>query len=227
MMTYKDISYEVVRRNRKSSSLIVENDGTVKLIVPYDTLDKDIENIIESKRYWIYTKKAEFEHLNYSKVERKFVNGQGFLYLGSSYRLEIVEDLDADIKLYRGKFYIRRDKVDSGIEVFKAFYKEKGISRIAERVEYYKGMMGVNPNNLRVMELQNRWGSCTDKGNLNFNWKCMMAPLTIIDYIVVHELAHLKYKDHGVEFWNMIDKVMPDYEKRKSWLRDNGAGLDM
>lgn len=227
MQEYKDINYEVIRRKRKSSSLIVENDGTVKLIVPIDTLDEDIEKIIESKRYWIYTKQSEFESLNYSRVDRKFVNGQGFLYLGASYRLEIVDNLEVDIKLYRGKFYMNKSKVLKGKDVFKDFYREKGLIKISERVNLYKGMMGVNPNNIRVMELKNRWASCTDEGNLNFNFKCMMAPLSIIDYIVVHELAHLIHKDHGSEFWNMVDKIIPDYEKRRNWLRDNGAGLDI
>lgn len=227
MKVYKDISYEVIRRKRKTSSLIVENDGTVKLIVPLDTLDEDIEKIIESKRYWIYTKKSEFESLNYSRVERRFVNGQGFLYLGASYRLEIVDNLEVDVKLYRGKFYINKKKVECGKEVLKSFYRDKGLDKIIERVNLYKGMMGVMPNNIRVMELKNRWGSCTDEGNLNFNWKCVMAPLSVVDYIVVHELAHLIYKDHSPEFWNMVDKIIPNYEKQKSWLRDNGAGLDI
>lgn len=227
MENYKDINYEVIRRKRKSSSLIVENDGTVKLIVPQDALNEDIEKIIESKRYWIYTKRSEFEALNYSRVDRKFVNGQGFLYLGVSYRLELVDELEVDIKLYRGKFYMKRSKASNGKEVFKSFYKEKGLSRIIERINIYKSMMGVEPQNIRIMELKNRWASCTDEGNLNFNWKCIMAPLSIIDYIVVHELAHLIYKDHGTEFWNMVDKIISDYENRKNWLRDNGAGLNI
>lgn len=88
-------------------------------------------------------------------------------------------------------------------------------------------MMGVEPKNIRVMELQNRWGSCTEHGNLNFNFKCMMAPLSVIDYIVVHELAHIKYKDHSPDFWNIVDKVIPDYENKKNWLRENGASLDI
>lgn len=227
MLVYKDINYELIRRKRKSSSLIVESDGNIKLIVPLDTSIEDIECILESKRYWIYIKKSEFESLNHSKVDRKFVNGQGFMYLGASYRLEIVEDLDVDLKLYRGKFYLKKSKLDNASEVFKSFYREKGLKKIIERINLYKNMIGVEPKNIRVMELQNRWGSCTEQGNLNFNFKCMMAPLSVIDYIVVHELAHIKYKDHSSDFWNIVDKVIPDYENKKNWLRENGASLDI
>ncbi|UEL47220.1 M48 family metallopeptidase [Terrisporobacter hibernicus] len=227
MQTYKDINYAVIRRKRRSSSLIVENDGTIKLIVPLDTSNEDVEKIIESKRYWIYTKKAELESLNYSKIDRKFVSGQGFMYLGSSYRLEIVDTLDVDLKLYRGRFYLKKSKLENAAEVFKSFYREKGLKKIEERINLYKDMIGVEPNKVRVMELQNRWASCTNKGNLNFNFKCIMAPLSIVDYIVVHELVHIKYKNHDSAFWNAIDKVMPDYEKRKEWLKNNGAALDI
>lgn len=129
--------------------------------------------------------------------------------------------------LYRGRFYLNKSKLNEANEVFKAFYKEKGFKKIPERIEIYKRQMGVSPKSIRIMELKNRWGSCSDEVNLNFHWKCALAPITIIDYIVVHELAHLIYKDHSDEFWNTVDKVIPDYLKIKQWLRDNGASLDI
>lgn len=227
MRKYKDIEYELIKRNRKTSSLIVERDGSVKIIAKEELSTSNIEELIEKKLYWIYSKKAEFEDLNSSKVTRQFKSGQGFLYLGSSYRLEVTEKSDKDLLLYRGRFYLNKSKLNEANEVFKTFYKEKGFKKIQERIEIYKRQMGVNPKSIRIMELKNRWGSCSDEGNLNFHWKCALAPITIIDYIVVHELAHLIYKDHSDEFWNTVDKVIPDYLKRKQWLRDNGASLDI
>ena len=78
-----------------------------------------------------------------------------------------------------------------------------------------------------VRELGNRWASCSKTGALAFHWKCMMAPQTIIDYIIVHELCHFHHRDHTEAFWNEVDKAMPDYRERKEWLRKNGAGLDV
>lgn len=227
MEKYKDIEYELVFRKRKTVSLFVERDGKIKLIAPENLERKKIEEIIESKRYWIYTKLAEWEDMNSSRVNRQFRSGQGFMYLGSSYRLEVTDNTDKDLKLYRGKFYLKKSKLNQAEDIFKEFYREKGKKKLNERVELYKRQMGVDPKNIRVMELKNRWGSCTKDGNLNFHWKCVLAPITIMDYIVVHELAHLKCKDHNNEFWNIVDKVMPDYMKRKNWLRDNGASLDI
>lgn len=88
--------------------------------------------------------------------------------------------------------------------------------------------MGVETGQIRVMELHHRWASCSvATGDLNFHWKCLMAPLSILDYIIVHELAHLKYNNHSDAFWNEVDKIMPDHRERKAWLRVNGAGMDL
>ena len=92
---------------------------------------------------------------------------------------------------------------------------------------YYRSKMGVQPKAVRIIELKNRWASCSPGGNLNFHWKCMMAPPTVLDYIVVHELVHLIHPDHTKAFWNEVDKVMPNYQDRKEWLRVNGAGMDL
>jgi len=112
-------------------------------------------------------------------------------------------------------------------DAFKAFYKEKGKNKITKRINLYKGRLGVNPNSVRIIELKNRWASCSHKGNLNFHWKVMMTPMKILDYIVVHELAHLLHANHTIAFWNEIDKLLPDYKERKLWLKVNGAGMDI
>jgi predicted metal-dependent hydrolase len=78
-----------------------------------------------------------------------------------------------------------------------------------------------------VMELQHHWASCSPKGDLNFHWRCLMAPLSVLDYIVVHELAHLIHLNHSPAFWNLVDKILPSYPKQMAWLKHNGAGLDL
>jgi hypothetical protein len=168
--------------------------------------------------------------LNATQVEREFVNGEGFLYMGRSYRLKLVEDQTAPLVLKNGYFCLRTGsngkKVDAH-EVFKEFYREKALAKISQQVEFYAAQMGVTPKGIKVQELQHRWASCTKVGMLNFHWKCMMAPLTILDYIVVHELAHLVHANHTEAFWNEVDKVLPDYLDRKQWLRVNGAGMSL
>ena len=112
-------------------------------------------------------------------------------------------------------------------EAFKHFYASKGLIKIQQRVSHFAEKLGLVVGQVQVKDLGFRWASCSAKGDLQFHWKCMMAPLTVIDYIVVHELCHLRYRDHSQAFWNEIDKVMPLFRERKEWLRVRGAELDL
>ena len=226
MRTYKDIQYNLRKSERKTASFYIERDGQVSLLVPNSLEDHQIEELIEKKRKWIYTGLAEWKDLNAAHVHRTFVNGQGFLYLGRSYRLKIVEEQDEPLRLLNGYFSLSRNSLNEHTdEVFKLFYRERGLDLIPSRVGQFQKSMGVSTGRVQIRELGNRWGSCSQTGNLNFHWKCLMAPLSVIDYIVVHELVHLKHPNHSTAFWSEVEKIMPDYADRKEWLRVNGAGL--
>jgi len=229
--TYKDITFALSRSERKTASIYIERDGNVSVLVPSSLTEQQIEGLIESKRYWIYKGLAEWRDLNATKVQRAYVNGEGFLYLGRSYRLCLVESQGQPLLLKNGYFCLQNSSStmsDEGVfDAFKEFYRRKGMERIPRRVLAFQAKMGVDAKSIKVMELKNRWASCSISGNLNFHWKCMMAPPTIIDYIVVHELAHIRYPNHTSGFWNEVDKTMADYRDRKNWLRTNGAGMDL
>jgi predicted metal-dependent hydrolase len=152
--------------------------------------------------------------------------------LGRHYRLALVHDQELPLKLKDGYFYLQREIIDREGEAgakkaFEKFYTEKGLVRIKQRLTYFTPKVGVEYRHVRVKELGFRWASCTKNADLYFNWKCMMAPLKIIDYILVHELCHIRYRDHSDVFWNEIDKVMPDYRERKEWLKKHGARFDL
>ncbi len=227
-----DIAYEVVRSRRTTADIVIERDGRVLVRAPEWVDDEQVENIVESKYYWIYKALAEWRDLNATRIIREYKNGEGFLYLGRGYRLLLVHGQDDPLLLKNGRFALRRDLVDSGEitsakAAFKDYYMARGLERIGQRVSYFAPKVGVQPSGLDVRELGNRWASCSPTGKLAFHWKCMMAPPTIIDYIVVHELCHIRCRDHTDIFWNEIDKVMPKYYERKNWLKSNGAALDI
>lgn len=226
------IAYEVVRSRRKTADIIIERDGSVLVRAPDWADDEQVENIVESKHYWIYQSLAEWRDLNATRVVREYKSGEGFLYLGRAYRLLLVADQHEPLLLKDGRFQLRRDLVEQGEiaaarTAFQEYYVAKGHERIGERVAYFAPKAGVVPSEVDVRELGLRWASCSPSGKLAFHWKCMMAPQTIIDYIVVHELCHLHHRDHTGAFWNEVDKLMPDYRERKEWLRKYGAGLDV
>lgn len=228
----KEIPYEVIRSRRATADIVIERDGRVLVRAPESTSDERIAEIVNAKRYWIYKNLAEWRDLNATRVLREYRNGEAFLYLGRSYRLLLVGDQTEPLQLKSGRFCLLRDVVEKGsIEAAKAafrdFYISRGKERIAQRVDYFAPKVGVMGQNISVRELGNRWASCSPTGNIAFHWKCMMAPQTIIDYIVVHELCHFHHLDHTDAFWNEVDKVLPAYRERKEWLRKHGAGLDL
>jgi predicted metal-dependent hydrolase len=227
--TYRDISYTLKRSDRKTASIYVERDGQVTVIAPEALSDKQIEKVLEEKRRWIYKSLAEWHDLNTTRVERQFVNGEGFLYLGRSYRLKIVRKQEQPLILKDGHFCLRADlrPAVTALAAFRDFYRSKGLVRINQRINLYKARMDVEPASVKIIDLKHRWASWTPSGNLNFHWKCMMSPVKILDYIVVHELAHLIVPDHSTRFWSEVDKQLPDYSERKEWLRVYGAGLDL
>lgn len=226
------IKYQVQRSRRSTADVIIDRDGSILVRAPEWADDDQVANIVESKNHWIYKGLAEWRVLNATRVLREYKNGEGFLYLGRAYRLLLVADQEEPLMLKNGRFTLRRDLVEQGeIEAaktaFRQFYISRGAERIAGRVAYFAPKVGVDPAGLEIRELGHRWATCSPSGKLAFHWKCMMAPQTIIDYIVVHELCHFHERDHTDAFWNEVDKVMPDYRERKEWLRKNGAGLDV
>ena len=224
---YKDIEYRLQRNDRRTASIYIERDGRISVLVPRTWTHEQIERVLERKRPWIYRGLAEWEDLNATRVTREFVNGEGFLYFGNTYRLHLVEKQKSPIVLKDGYFRMRSDVASKAYEMFRDFYREKGRSKLEDRVRYYQAKMGIAASNVKVLDLKNRWASCSPNGSLNFHWKCAMAPIRILDYVVVHELAHLKFVHHTEAFWNCVDKVMPDFRDRKEWLRRNGAGMDL
>ncbi|MBE7496848.1 MAG: M48 family metallopeptidase [Verrucomicrobiaceae bacterium] len=228
----KDLTYEVVRTRRTTADIVVERDGRVLVRAPRQLTEQRIAGIVQSRRLWIYKTLAEWRDANATRVLREYRNGEGFLYLGRSYRLQLKAKQPAPLLLKGGRFCLRRELIDSGgVEAakaaFQAFYAARGLERIQKRVDYFAPKVGVTVRRLTVRELGNRWGSCSSKGNIALHWKCMMAPASVIDYLIVHELCHLHHLDHTDAFWNEVDKIMSDYRDRKEWLRKNGAAMDV
>jgi predicted metal-dependent hydrolase len=229
----RDIQYHLLPgADRETTDIVIERNGTVTVRPPVGMTPAQVDETVLSKRMWIYRNLAEWRDLNATRVVREFVSGESFLYLGRSYRLKLVSEQDEPLKLIEGIFRLRRDIVEiGGTEVahqaFQQFYETKGLPRISARVKYYSAKAGVSVGSINVRDLGFRWASCSKAGNLAFHWKCLMAPITVIDYIVVHELCHLRYSDHSHDFWNEVDKVLPDYRERKEWLRIRGAWLDL
>lgn len=228
-----DIEYHLLPGTaRMTTDIVIERDGVVTVRPPARMTPEQIDQMVLSKRMWIYRSLAEWRELNGGRVIREWVSGESFMYLGSSYRLELVLEQDEPLKLKDGRFCLLKSVVtefgtDGASKAFATFYADKGQPRLARRVAYFAPKVSVAAGRVEVKDLGYRWASCLKDGDLHFHWKCLMAPLTIIDYIVVHELCHMRHRDHSSAFWNEVDKVLPDYQRRKEWLRLHGVELDL
>ncbi|MDD2251326.1 MAG: M48 family metallopeptidase, partial [Candidatus Cloacimonetes bacterium] len=107
------------------------------------------------------------------------------------------------------------------------WYRQCFTEVVEERIEKYSLYLSVSPRKVVVKDQKTRWGSCSEKGNINLNWRLVMAPIEIIDYVVVHELCHLRIMNHSKDFWNLIESILPNYRESRGWLKVNGSSLEM
>lgn len=227
-MNLNGLHIEIRRSNRtKTLSINIERDGSVNVIVPQDLEESKILDIVKSKEYEIHKQIGNKKELNKERINRKFVPGHSFLYLGKSYNLYIVDNQKEPLKLHNGKFLLSSKSVEKAEDVFIKFYKKMGKSILEKRINHFQDFIKEKPNEIRIVNLQTRWASCTQAGNLNFNWKCFMAPLTVLDYLIVHELVHLKHLNHTRQFWDAVSIIIPDYKTHEEWLRKNGVKLTL
>lgn len=229
----RDIEYQLLPgTERQTTDIVIERNGVITVRPPLRMTPEQVDETVLSKRLWIYRSLAEWRDLNSARVTREWVNGESFPYLGNHYRLQLVREQNEPLKLKDGRFCLLRSVLEAGGKAaaqraFQAFYEERGLPRIEQRAAHFAAKVGVSAGPIQIKDLGFRWASCLKNGGLHFHWKCLMAPLTIIDYIVVHELCHLHHRDHSDAFWNEVDKVLPDYRGRKEWLRTRGAELDI
>ena len=222
------LSYQLVRsrKRRKTISLHIREDGKIIVYAPYHTPKGEIEKFIEEKQSWVVKKISEKERA-IRRAEKEFVRGEEFLYLGESYPLEIQDTHHREhpLKLSFGRFVLDEHHIKEARGLFIQWYKKEARARITERIDHYSRRLHLFPKGIKITSAKNRWGSCSRDNRLCFSWRIIMASLSIIDYILIHELVHIKEKNHSRRFWNDLESIIPDYRKHRLWLKENGQSL--
>lgn len=217
---------EIIRSNRRTIALVVTADAKLIVRAPYNTSTDYIKDLVEKKGKWITEKKQTIARRNEVHKEKQFTNGEGFMFLGNNYKLEISKE-EQQVVLKNGKLILPETELSIAGEKIIQWYKHEAKKVIQERVEYYSQLTGLKYNSLRITDAKRRWGSCGPKGTLNFTWRLVMAPLSVIDYVVAHELSHIEFADHSKDFWIRVRTIMPDFEKQRKWLEENQKILDL
>ncbi len=225
-----NIEFEVTYSKRKTITILVAASGKVSVRAPHNLTQEIVVNRVKGKAKWIIKKLNEVKDIQPLPAEKEFISGELFMYLGSSYPLllDIDEELTKPVvRLLGGRFIVQTPAWDKKIigNAMECWYRNKAQEQISERIEYYQPWINAKPNKVTIKKQKKRWGSCSSRGNLNFNWRIIMAPAEVIDYVVVHEMCHLVHLNHSRNFWELVASILPDYKNRKGWLQKNGASL--
>jgi len=213
------ISYEITRSNRKTIALKVSPDGRFEVAAPVSASDEDIEIIVNKKKFWLYKTINKTQKKASSSLKKEFISGEMFWYLGKRYRLDVTKNCEhKGLKFKHNKFVLNSEDKTEAEQLFKEFYKQKAKEKLEAQVIKYAKQMGVEYQELKFLDMKKRWGSCTNAGNIILNSHLIKAPMYVIDYVIVHELAHLIEYNHSPRFWNIVRTQISDYEGHKKWL---------
>jgi predicted metal-dependent hydrolase len=226
VMRVGDLDIHVrVSDRRRTIRLTIERDATVTAVIPPATDEANLTKVITAKRPWLYAKLRERAALGEPRAPREYVTGEGFPYLGRSYRLLVVDQAPRPVRLNRGRLELRRDSVNDAPRHLARWYRHVGEPWLRKRIVPWAVRMNAEVTALQVLPLGYRWGSCTRDGKVNIHWATMQLPPDLIDYVLVHELAHLRHPDHSSSFWHVVERAMPDYSSRRDRLLRLGPSL--
>ena len=211
-----DIEYRL-SRSRKSIGLMVTTEGKVVVTLPRGTSKESLAQALTKHRAWIEAKVAERQ-----AAWGQLKEGEAY-FLGEACRLTVLRGAMGAVTLNGQEI---RVPLRPGADLWSrlgAWYAKCAFTRLQSRVAHFAASMGLKPGPVALKEWKRRWGECHPDGTLKFNWRLIMCPPEVIDYVVVHELAHLLVPGHNPRFWGQVAKVLPDYAVRRRWLNREGA----
>ena len=216
------IEFDIIRRDRKTLEIAVYPDSSVQVVAP---LRADIDKIyakVEKRAAWIQKQQSYFQQFAHRKTPRNYISGETHLYLGKQYKLKVIQHIQKRVLLKRGMIivqshYASNPKVTQ--EMLDKWYKHNAQIKFHERLQAclksFPNTAEFTPNNVLIRDMSSRWGSMTNKGNIVLNKRLIKAPLPCIDYVVTHELCHMRFPRHDKQFYDFLDSIMPDWERRK------------
>ena len=227
-----DLTFAVAEpTDRQTIEIIVERDASLQLKIPHGTTVERAERFIAKKRQWVHSKLAEKDALTGPPVVKQFVEGEGFAYLGRSYRLTLTDDPPGTkVRLERGRFHLSTADANAGdgSAAMRRWYIDAGCAWVRRRIQPWAARAGEPDVDVEVRDLGYRWGSARPTvapRRVSLHWVALQMPSVLIDYILVHELAHLREANHSPEFWSIVTRLMPSYETHKTTLATIGKTI--
>jgi predicted metal-dependent hydrolase len=221
-----EIEYELIRSRRKTISIMISHDASVVVRAPLRAPKAEIAGFVSLKRKWIIEKRTLVQQRSEAHKPGEYTNGEEFLYLGRRLMLAISGSVQ-HVEAVGDTLAFPKAELACAQASLKRWYVAEAARILAERVEYWSRRTGIAAASAGVTGARRRWGSCSATGSLNFAWRLVMAPMEVIDYVVVHELAHIEHLNHSKAFWGRVGEILPDYKVKLKWLKDNNAILKL
>ena len=223
-----ELEYKLVRSaNRKKLTITVERDRSIIVHAPAETSVEVVRRAVDAKRQWLFEKVRHPQKYQARPHApgKEVVSGESAPYLGRDYRIEVAETATGEVE-FSQRFLVPAVHQAKRRKVLRDWYVAQANEKILPRVRKRARELGVEFGAAKIVDNRYRWGSCTVKDNINFNWRLIKAPMFVIDYVIVHELAHLIEPNHTPRFWNVVRATTPTMEKARSWLKEHGQVLE-
>jgi predicted metal-dependent hydrolase len=211
--------HSIIRSKRRSFGLEISEDGKLTLRVPNRATKAEIEEVLLNKKQWIARKIALAN--SKKRIEYKFDESDKYFFLGKQYPILLAKQIPA-VNFDGEKFTIAISQSNNIQQAMTNWYKAKAKKLAIHLIEKYTDKLGIEHKQVKISSAKTRWGSCSSRKNININWRLVLAPLQVMEYVVAHEVAHLKYMDHSNSFWDTVEKLQPEYRMYKDWLKQNG-----
>ena len=216
---------KIIRTKRKTIALIIEANGDVIIRAPKRASKREINALVKKHAKWIKKRQAEARKRQDDFPPHQFAEGEKFFFLGKSYALQYTGAKKSTLRLWGEKLQLAKSVQGKAEFLIEKWYKKEARQIFTERAEFYAQKYGFDYAKIKLSSAKRRWGSCSSIGNINLTWRLVMAPLDIIDYVIVHELCHLREQNHSKKFWAQVAAILPDYKERRKWLKENSARL--
>lgn len=231
MFTGLDLEMKVVpyilkrsKKRKKTISLQISKQADLVVSAPYFTSKSEIKSFIEQKYQWIQKNIQKQKEQNLHNGEKLFISGECFYYLGLSYPLEVFyqQNLPMGLVFWSNRFYLNCPDTEQRKKFFIEWYKKKAREYLDKQVKSLGSELQLLPRTIKITLAKTRWGSCSGENDLDFSYRLIMAPQAVIDYVIIHELMHIKEKNHSARFWSLVENTLPEYKRHRKWLKENG-----
>ncbi len=217
----------IIRSRRRSIGLEISNNARLIVRAPLLVSTRQINRIVIEKKIWILRKQQEARKRLTQIPQKKYIHGEKFLFLGNEYPLILAKGQGIPFLYRENKFHITPESLSEARILFKVWYRKQALDIFTERISRYHRLSDIRCSQLHISNARKRWGSCSTRGNLYMNWRLIMAPLKVIDYVVVHELVHIRENNHSRAFWDRVEQLIPNYREQRNWLKRQGHLLNL